>query len=113
MKRSRGLKLFEFLSWKHFTRDDLISVVASRSPASEDGAFDCDTVIQSLTVLGVKNKPSRVVVHLSGEEHLPDNYSSTFKKQSLQSAVTDEAKTGCDKHSGQTISRQDNNTQYK
>uniref|UniRef100_A0A671XBB1 Glucosidase alpha, neutral C n=1 Tax=Sparus aurata TaxID=8175 RepID=A0A671XBB1_SPAAU len=89
------------------------NMLSGRLLCREDGAFDCDTVIQSLTVLGVKNKPSTVVVHLSGEEHLPDNYSSTFKKQSLQSAVTDEAKTGCDKHSGQTISRQDNNTQYK
>ncbi|XP_036928314.1 neutral alpha-glucosidase C [Acanthopagrus latus] len=35
-------------------------------PASEEGTFDCDTVIQSVTVLGVKKKPSTVVVHLSG-----------------------------------------------
>ncbi|XP_026181839.1 neutral alpha-glucosidase C [Mastacembelus armatus] len=35
-------------------------------PASEEGAFDCDTIVQSVTVLGVKSKPSTVVVHVSG-----------------------------------------------
>lgn len=35
-------------------------------PASEEGTFDCDSVIQSVTVLGVKSKPSTVVVHVSG-----------------------------------------------
>ncbi|XP_070835122.1 neutral alpha-glucosidase C [Chaetodon trifascialis] len=38
-------------------------------PASEGGTFDCDTVIQSVTVLGVKSKPSTVVVHLPGAEN--------------------------------------------
>ncbi|XP_076604059.1 neutral alpha-glucosidase C isoform X2 [Chaetodon auriga] len=37
-------------------------------PASGGGTFDCDTVIQSVTVLGVKSKPSTVVVHLPGAE---------------------------------------------
>nr|XP_033499233.1 neutral alpha-glucosidase C isoform X1 [Epinephelus lanceolatus] len=37
-------------------------------PAGEEGAFDCDTVVQSVTVLGLKNKPSTVVVHVSGTE---------------------------------------------
>lgn len=35
-------------------------------PAREEGTFDCDSVIQSVTVLGVKSKPSTVVVHVSG-----------------------------------------------
>ncbi|XP_074516018.1 neutral alpha-glucosidase C isoform X1 [Sebastes fasciatus] len=35
-------------------------------PAGEEGTFDCDTVVQSVTVLGVKSKPSTVVVHVSG-----------------------------------------------
>nr|XP_046268944.1 neutral alpha-glucosidase C isoform X1 [Scatophagus argus] len=34
----------------------------------EGGAFDCDTVIQSVTILGVKDKPSTVVVRMSGAE---------------------------------------------
>uniref|UniRef100_A0A3Q1EHJ7 Glucosidase, alpha; neutral C n=1 Tax=Acanthochromis polyacanthus TaxID=80966 RepID=A0A3Q1EHJ7_9TELE len=32
------------------------------------GTFDCDTVVQSVTVLGVKIKPSAVTVHVSGSE---------------------------------------------
>ncbi|XP_037603401.1 neutral alpha-glucosidase C isoform X1 [Sebastes umbrosus] len=35
-------------------------------PADDEGTFDCDTVVQSVTVLGVKSKPSTVVVHVSG-----------------------------------------------
>ncbi|XP_034531614.1 neutral alpha-glucosidase C isoform X1 [Notolabrus celidotus] len=35
-------------------------------PASEEGAFDSDIVVQSVTVLGLKRKPSKVVVHVSG-----------------------------------------------
>uniref|UniRef100_A0A3Q3XRP1 Uncharacterized protein n=1 Tax=Mola mola TaxID=94237 RepID=A0A3Q3XRP1_MOLML len=34
---------------------------------NDEGTLDCDTVIQSVTVLGVENKPSTVVVHVSGE----------------------------------------------
>uniref|UniRef100_A0A8D3A992 Glucosidase alpha, neutral C n=2 Tax=Scophthalmus maximus TaxID=52904 RepID=A0A8D3A992_SCOMX len=37
-------------------------------PASGDGAFDCDTVVNSVTVLGLKSKPSAVTVHASGCE---------------------------------------------
>uniref|UniRef100_A0A8C4GYI2 Glucosidase, alpha; neutral C n=1 Tax=Dicentrarchus labrax TaxID=13489 RepID=A0A8C4GYI2_DICLA len=36
--------------------------------AGEEGTFDTDTVIQSVIILGVKGKPSTVVVHVSGEE---------------------------------------------
>lgn len=50
-----------------FAHDDLISVFASGSRGSDEGTFDCDTVIQSVTILGVENKPSTVVVHASGE----------------------------------------------
>ncbi|XP_045918186.1 neutral alpha-glucosidase C isoform X2 [Micropterus dolomieu] len=35
-------------------------------PANEEGTFDCDTVVQSVTILGVKSKPSTVVVHVPG-----------------------------------------------
>ncbi|XP_062295812.1 neutral alpha-glucosidase C [Scomber scombrus] len=35
-------------------------------PASEEGKFDCDSVIQSVAILGVKSKPSTVIVHVSG-----------------------------------------------
>ncbi|KAM7403629.1 hypothetical protein PAMA_004187 [Pampus argenteus] len=35
-------------------------------PASEEGTFDCDSVMQSVTILGVKSKPTTVVVHVSG-----------------------------------------------
>ncbi|XP_036006347.1 neutral alpha-glucosidase C isoform X2 [Fundulus heteroclitus] len=37
-------------------------------PASEEGGFDCETVVQSVNILGVKNKPSTVTVHVSGAE---------------------------------------------
>ncbi|KAM3594386.1 uncharacterized protein V6R79_006984 [Siganus canaliculatus] len=33
---------------------------------SEDGAFDCDTTVRCVTFLGVKNKPSAVVVRAPG-----------------------------------------------
>lgn len=35
-------------------------------PASDEGTFACDTVIQSVIILGLKLKPSKVVVHVSG-----------------------------------------------
>lgn len=37
-------------------------------PACEEGSFDCDTVVQSVTVLGLKRRPSAVTVHVSGDE---------------------------------------------
>ncbi|XP_032366906.1 neutral alpha-glucosidase C isoform X1 [Etheostoma spectabile] len=37
-------------------------------PASDGGALDCVTVVRSVTVLGVKSRPSTVVVHVSGAE---------------------------------------------
>ncbi|XP_042372278.1 neutral alpha-glucosidase C-like [Plectropomus leopardus] len=39
-----------------------------RPAASEGAAFDCETVVQSVTVLGLKSKPSTVLVHVSGED---------------------------------------------
>ncbi|KAK2826683.1 hypothetical protein Q5P01_020897 [Channa striata] len=37
-------------------------------PAKEEGTFDCYSVIDSVTILGLKRKPSTVVVHVSGTE---------------------------------------------
>ncbi|KAL3968546.1 C-type lectin domain family 4 member E [Sarotherodon galilaeus] len=39
-------------------------------PAGEEGTFDCNTVIQSVTILGVKSKPSAVIVHASGAKDI-------------------------------------------
>lgn len=36
------------------------------SSGSDDGSFDCDTVIQSVTILGMERKPSTVAVHVAG-----------------------------------------------
>ncbi|KAF3845414.1 hypothetical protein F7725_008577 [Dissostichus mawsoni] len=36
--------------------------------AGEGETFECDTVVQKLTVLGLKRKPSSVIVHVSGAE---------------------------------------------
>lgn len=49
----------------HFTCSFLL-LCCSRG--SDEGTFDCDSVIQSVIVLGVKNKPSTVKVLQSGEE---------------------------------------------
>uniref|UniRef100_A0A7N6BUU4 Glucosidase, alpha n=1 Tax=Anabas testudineus TaxID=64144 RepID=A0A7N6BUU4_ANATE len=49
------------------------SMHSGRLPASEDGTFDCDTVVQSVTILGVKSKASTATVHLSGESLLQRN----------------------------------------
>lgn len=42
-------------------------VIVCFSSFGEGGTFDCDTVIQSVTVLGLKRKPSTVLLHVSGE----------------------------------------------
>lgn len=39
------------------------------SNTREGRGFDCDCVVESVTILGVKKKPSTVTVHASGEEH--------------------------------------------
>uniref|UniRef100_A0A667Y995 Glucosidase alpha, neutral C n=1 Tax=Myripristis murdjan TaxID=586833 RepID=A0A667Y995_9TELE len=44
------------------------SMLSGRLNASEEGDFECDGVIQSVTILGVKSKPSTVTVRVSGEE---------------------------------------------
>ncbi|XP_058472345.1 neutral alpha-glucosidase C [Solea solea] len=36
--------------------------------ASDEGVFDCNTIVSSVTVLGVKSKPSAVTVHASGSK---------------------------------------------
>lgn len=38
------------------------------SSGGDDGSFDCDTVIQSVTILGMERKPSAVTVHVSGKD---------------------------------------------
>ncbi|KAF3700842.1 Neutral alpha-glucosidase C [Channa argus] len=48
-----------------------LSMVSGRlrcRPANEEGTFDCDTVIHSVTILGLKSRPSTVAVHVSGAE---------------------------------------------
>ncbi|KAM6968671.1 neutral alpha-glucosidase C [Tautogolabrus adspersus] len=35
-------------------------------PATEEGTYECETVVQSVSILGLKSKPSTVVVHVSG-----------------------------------------------
>lgn len=37
-------------------------------PANREGTFDCEAVIQSVTILGLKKKPSAVNVRVSGAE---------------------------------------------
>uniref|UniRef100_A0A3B3VVQ4 Glucosidase alpha, neutral C n=1 Tax=Poecilia latipinna TaxID=48699 RepID=A0A3B3VVQ4_9TELE len=43
--------------------------------ASEEGRFDCDNVVQSVSIMGVKSKPTTVNVHVPGED---DPEMSTF-----------------------------------
>lgn len=38
------------------------------SSGSDDGCFDCDTVIRSVTILGMERKPSAVAVRVSGKD---------------------------------------------
>lgn len=40
-------------------------------PFSQEGSFDPDTVIQSVTIMGLKSKPTSVVVHVSGAVEKP------------------------------------------
>lgn len=49
----------------------------------EGGTFDCDTVIQSVTVLGLKRKPSTVLLHVSGVEKRP-----TFEFEEMSCMLT-------------------------
>ncbi|XP_047202189.1 neutral alpha-glucosidase C isoform X2 [Girardinichthys multiradiatus] len=43
-------------------------------PATGEGRFDCETVVQSVTIMGVKNKPSRVNVHVSGADAISASF---------------------------------------
>ncbi|XP_028251697.1 neutral alpha-glucosidase C isoform X1 [Parambassis ranga] len=56
-------------------RFDMLSGRLLCRPASSEGAFECDTVIQSVTIMGVKSRPSTVTVHVSGAE----DTSATFE----------------------------------
>lgn len=49
----------------HFT---FLSLLLCCSRGSDEGTFDCNSVIQSVIVLGVENKPAAVTVLQSGEE---------------------------------------------
>uniref|UniRef100_A0A3B3YUD4 Uncharacterized protein n=1 Tax=Poecilia mexicana TaxID=48701 RepID=A0A3B3YUD4_9TELE len=49
--------------------------------ASEEGRFDCDTVVQSVSIMGVKSKPTTVNVHVPGEDvHEMSTFNSYRKK---------------------------------
>lgn len=71
---SENVTILKLRSGKTFaadsTRTGLTSavVVAPPSSASEDGRFDCDTVVQSVSIMGVKSKPTTVNVHVPGED---------------------------------------------
>ncbi|XP_069016552.1 neutral alpha-glucosidase C, partial [Embiotoca jacksoni] len=47
-------------------RFDMLSGRLLCRPASEEGTFDCNTVVQLIIVLGVKSKPAAVIVRASG-----------------------------------------------
>nr|XP_019953748.1 PREDICTED: neutral alpha-glucosidase C-like [Paralichthys olivaceus] len=61
---------FNYLHRKAFClrRFNMLSGRLLCRAASEEGAFDCDTVVHSVTILGMKSKPSTVTVHQSGSE---------------------------------------------
>ncbi|KAM4542719.1 neutral alpha-glucosidase C [Odontesthes bonariensis] len=46
-------------------------------PASEEGTLDCETLVQSVTVLGVKSRPSAVTVHVSGAKDVSASFQYT------------------------------------
>ncbi|KAK5928717.1 hypothetical protein CesoFtcFv8_000318, partial [Champsocephalus esox] len=61
---------FRFRDRKSFSRRRF-SFLSDRlicRAAGEGETFECDTVVQTLTVLGLKRKPSSVIVHVNGEE---------------------------------------------
>ncbi|KAM9708093.1 LOW QUALITY PROTEIN: neutral alpha-glucosidase C [Menidia menidia] len=43
-------------------------------PASEEGTFDCGSAVQSVTILGLKSKPSTVTVHVPGTKDIPASF---------------------------------------
>uniref|UniRef100_A0A3B4Z6G6 Glucosidase alpha, neutral C n=1 Tax=Stegastes partitus TaxID=144197 RepID=A0A3B4Z6G6_9TELE len=59
---------FRYRDTKSFClrRFDMLSGRLLCRAAGEEGTFDCDLVVQSVTVLGIKSKPSSVTVHVSG-----------------------------------------------
>ncbi|KAI4797612.1 hypothetical protein KUCAC02_024974 [Chaenocephalus aceratus] len=61
---------FRFRDRKSFSRRRF-SFLSDRlicRAAGEGDTFECDTVVQTLTVLGLKRKPSSVIVHVNGAE---------------------------------------------
>ncbi|XP_061890554.1 neutral alpha-glucosidase C [Entelurus aequoreus] len=54
-----------------------------RCRAGEEGNFDRHTTVQSVTVLGVKSKPSSVVVHVPGAERNPAEFEYNEERGSL------------------------------
>ncbi|KAM6960828.1 neutral alpha-glucosidase C [Aplochiton taeniatus] len=54
---------------RHFTM--LAGRLLSRRGGDEDSVFECDCVVQTVTILGVKRKPSSVFVHIAGAEKRP------------------------------------------
>ncbi|KAF7653204.1 hypothetical protein LDENG_00086110 [Lucifuga dentata] len=55
-------------------RFNMLSGLLLCRSASEKGAFDCDSVIQSVTILGLKTKPSAMTVHVSGTKDISAAY---------------------------------------
>lgn len=49
-------------------RFNMASGRLSSRASGEEGTFDCDTVLQSVTIMGLKTKPSTVMVNVSGAE---------------------------------------------
>uniref|UniRef100_A0A8D3A9E4 Glucosidase alpha, neutral C n=1 Tax=Scophthalmus maximus TaxID=52904 RepID=A0A8D3A9E4_SCOMX len=60
------------------------NMLSGRLLCRGDGAFDCDTVVNSVTVLGLKSKPSAVTVHASGEHVWP-----IYTRMNSQTELTD------------------------
>ncbi|MED6236018.1 hypothetical protein ATANTOWER_003283, partial [Ataeniobius toweri] len=67
---------FEYRDRKAFClrRFNLLSGRLLCRPATGEGRFDCETVVQSVTIMGVKNKPSRVNVHVSGADTISASF---------------------------------------
>ncbi|KAK5609207.1 hypothetical protein CRENBAI_014696 [Crenichthys baileyi] len=67
---------FEYRDRKAFClrRFSLLSGRLLCRPATGEGRFVCETVVQSVTIMGVKNKPSRVNVHVSGADAISASF---------------------------------------
>ncbi|KAK5886916.1 hypothetical protein CesoFtcFv8_017901 [Champsocephalus esox] len=77
---------FRFRDRKSFSRRRF-SFLSDRlicRAAGEGETFECDTVVQTLTVLGLKRKPSSVIVHVNGAEDV----SAAFEFLESRSTLT-------------------------